>query len=109
MVRGSGVGVFLHSCSRFDVVGWGMLGSPTKLRERGFSSESLSLGSVNHPRRLAVFRFSWVLRPEVEQGFEQLNLCYNLVVFEGEPSQSFVVVVFTLSSCSSPCSGLFRG
>ena len=69
MVRGSGVGVFLHSCSRFDVVDWGMLGSPTKLRERGFSLESLSLGSVNHPRRLAVFRFSWVLHPEVAQGF----------------------------------------
>ena len=57
VVRGSGVGVFLHSCSRFDVVGWGMLGSPTTLRERGSSSESLSVGSVNHPCRLAVFRF----------------------------------------------------
>ena len=57
VVRGSGVGVFLHSCSRFDVVGRGMLGSPTALRERGSSSESLSVGSVNHPCRLAVFRF----------------------------------------------------
>ena len=36
------------------------------------------------------------------------RLCYDLVVLEGEPSQSFVVVVFTLSSCSSPCSGLLE-
>ena len=73
VVRGSGVGVFLHSCSsclRVDVVGRGMLGSPTTLRERGpSSSESLSVGSVNHPCRLAVFRFSWVLLPKMEQGF----------------------------------------
>ena len=58
MVQGSGVGVILHNRSRFDVVGSGMLGSPTKLRERRSSSESLSLGSVNHPRRWAVVR-SW--------------------------------------------------
>ena len=57
MVRGLGVGVLLHSRLRFDVVGWGMLGLPTKLRERGSSSESLLLGSVNHPCRRAVFRF----------------------------------------------------
>ena len=82
--------MFLHSCSRFDVVGWGTLGSPTTLRERGSSSESLSVGSVNHPCRLAVFRFSWVLRPEMEQGFGKLNLCYDLVAFGGKPSQSFV-------------------
>ena len=30
------------------------------------------------------------------------------MVFKGEPSQSFVVVVFTLSSCPSPCSGLLE-
>ena len=56
VVRGSGVGEFLHSCSRFDVVSLGMLGSPTKLLDKGSSSESLSLGSVNHPRRWAGFR-----------------------------------------------------
>ena len=55
-VRGSGVGVFLHRCLRFEVVGWGMLGSPTRLLERSSSLESLSSGSVNHPRRWAVFR-----------------------------------------------------
>ena len=73
VVRGSGVGEFLHSCSscsRVDVVGRGMLGSPTMLRERGSSSsESLSVGSVNHPCLLAVFSFSRVLLPEMEQGF----------------------------------------
>ena len=103
MVRGSGVGVFLHSCSRFDVVG-----SPTKLRERGFSSESLSLGSVNHPRRLAVFRFSWVLRPEVEQGFEQLNLCYDLVGFKRKPGQSFVSSFTLLLILFKPLFRTFR-
>ena len=78
VVRGSGVGVVLHSRSRFVVGGWGMLGSPTRLLDKGFLSESLlsesllseSLlsGSVNHPLRLAVVVLG-VLRPEMEQGF----------------------------------------
>ena len=73
VVWGSGVGVVLHSCSRFVVGGRGMLGSPTILLDKGFLSESLlseslSSGSVNHPLRLAVV-VSWVLRPEMEQGF----------------------------------------
>ena len=72
VVRGSGVGVVLHNCSRV-VVGRGMLGSPTRLRDNGFSSsslsESLSSGSVNHPVRLAVFSFRGFLRPGMEQGF----------------------------------------
>ena len=73
VVRGSGVGVILHSRSRFVVGGWGMLGSPTILLDKGFLSESLlseSLlsGSVNHPLRLAVVVLG-VLRPEMEQGF----------------------------------------
>ena len=61
VVRGSGVGVVLHSGSKFVVGGLGILGSPTKLLDRGLSvssislSESLSFGSVNHPLRLAVF------------------------------------------------------
>ena len=68
VVRGSGVGVVLHSCSRFIVGGWGMLGSPTILLDKGFLSESLLSGSVNHPLRLAVVVLR-VLRPEMEQGF----------------------------------------
>ena len=72
VVRGSGVGVALHSCSKF-VGGRGMLGSPTMLLDKGFLSrsslsESLSSGSVNHPLRFAVV-VSGVLRPEMEQGF----------------------------------------
>ena len=54
VVRGSGMGVVLHNHSRFDVGGRGMLGSPTRLLDRGSSLESLSSGSVNHPRRWAV-------------------------------------------------------
>ena len=54
VVRGSGVGVILHNRSRFDVGGRGMLGSPTRLLDRGSSLESLSSGSVNHPRRWAI-------------------------------------------------------
>ena len=73
VVRGSGVGVVLHSRSRFVVSGWGILGSPTRLLDKGSSSELLLSelllsGSVNHPLRLAVV-VSWVLRPEMEQGF----------------------------------------
>ena len=94
VVRGSGVGVFLHSCSRFDVVGWGMLGSPTTLRERGSSSESLSVGSVNHPCRLAVFRFSWVLRPKMEQGFGLAELVLRLSGFQRKAKSVVRFVVF---------------
>ena len=57
VVRGSGVGVVLHSRSRFVVSGWGILGSPTRLLDKGSSSESLSLGSVNHPLHLAIVFF----------------------------------------------------
>ena len=73
VVRGSGVEVVLHNCSRFDVVGRGRLGSSTRLLDRGSSSESLSSGSVNHPRRWAVFvlglaskdgaRVHWLAKP----------------------------------------------
>ena len=73
-----------------------MLGSPTKLLDRGSSlvslSESLSLGSVNHPLRLAVFVCSWVLRPKMEQGFGLVELVLRLRGFQRKTSQSFKVV-----------------
>ena len=100
VVRGSGVGVVLHSCSRV-VVGRGMLGSPTKLLDKGLSlvslSESLSLGSVNHPLRLAVFVRSWVLHPRMEQGFGLVELVLRLRGFQKKTGQSFKVV-FVLRS-----------
>ena len=72
VVRGSGVGVVLHACSKAVVGSRGTLGSPTRLRDNGFSSgslsESLSSGSVNHPLGLAVFLRGF-LRPGMEQGF----------------------------------------
>ena len=96
VVRGSGVGVVLHSCSRVVVGGRGMLGSPTKLLDKGFLlvslSESLSLGSVNHPLRLAVFVRSWVLRPRMEQGFGLVELVLRLGGFQRKTGQSFKVV-----------------
>ena len=72
------MGVVLHNCSRFDVVGSGMLGSPTRLRERRSSSESLSLGSVNHPRRWAVVRSGSCVQGW-SKGSGKLDLCYDLV------------------------------
>ena len=78
VVWGSGVGVVLHNHSRFDVVGSGMLGSPTRLRERGSSSESLSLGSVNHPRRWAVVCSGSCVQ-RWSKGLGRLDLCYDLV------------------------------
>jgi hypothetical protein len=73
-----------------------MLGSPTKLLDKGFSlvslSESLSLGRVNHPLRLAVFVRSWVLRPKMEQGFESVELVLRLRGFLRKAGQSFKVV-----------------
>ena len=96
VVRGSGVGVVLHSGSKVVVGGRGMLGSPTKLLDNGFSlvslSESLSLGSVNHPLRLAVFVRSWVLRPKMEQGFGLVKLVLRLRGFQRKTGQSFKVV-----------------
>ena len=71
-------------------MGSGMLGSPTRPLERGSSSESLSLGSVNHPRRWAVVvlglaskdgaRVRWLAKPV-------LRLSWS---FRERPSQSFV-------------------
>ena len=72
------MGVILHNHSRFDVVGSGMLGSLTKLRERRSSSESLSLGSVNHPRRWAVVRSGSCVQGW-SKGSGKLDLCYDLV------------------------------
>ena len=91
VVRGSGVGVVLHNRSRFAVGGLGILGSPTRLLERGSSSESLSSGSVNHPLRWAVV-VSWVLHPEMEQGFVQAKpvLRFSWLSRESQVSRSFL-------------------
>ena len=78
VVWGSGVGVVLHNRSRFDVVGSGMLGLLTKLRERRSLSESLSLGSVNHPRRWAIVRSGSCIQ-RWSKGLGKLDLCYDLV------------------------------
>ena len=81
MVQGSGVGVFLHKCLRLNGskgVGSCMLGSPTRLQDSRSLSESSSFRSQKSPRLCAVMASS-VLRPEMEQGFVQRNLCYDLV------------------------------
>ena len=60
VVRGSGVGVFLHRCSRLNSskgVGSCILGSPTRLWDNRSSSESSSFGGRNKPRRRAVMAF----------------------------------------------------
>ena len=71
MIRGLGVGVLLHRCSRLNglkgVVSC-MLGSPTKLQDSGSSSESSSFGSQNSPCLHAIVAFP-VLLPGMEQGF----------------------------------------
>ena len=97
MVQGSGVGVVLHNRSRFDVGGWGILGSPTRLLDRGSSSESLSSGSVNHPLRWAIVGF-WVLHPEMEQGFVQAKPVLRLswLSMENQVSRLFVQVFLLL-------------
>ena len=86
VVRGSGVGVVLHSCSRFVVGGLGMLGSPTILLDKGFwsrssLSESLSSGSVNHPLRFAVVVSGGLASRDGARVRLQLNLCYDLAGF----------------------------
>ena len=78
VVWGSGVGVVLHNRSRFDVIGSGMLGSPTRLQERRSLSESLSSGSVNHPRCWAVVRSGSCVQGW-SKGSGKLDLCYDLV------------------------------
>ena len=71
MIRGLGVGVLLHRCSRLNglkgVVSC-TLGLPTKLQDSGSSSESSSFGSQNSPRLRAVVAFL-ILCPGMEQGF----------------------------------------
>ena len=71
MIRGLGMGVLLHKCSRLNgskgVVSC-TLGLPTKLRDSGSLSESSSFGSQNSPRLRAVVVFL-VLHPGMEQGF----------------------------------------
>ena len=96
VVRGSGVGVVLHSGSKVVVGGRGMLGSPTKLLDKGSSlvslSESLSLGSVNHPLCLAVF-----VRGSCVRRWSKGSVLVELVLrlrgfFRGKTDQSFKVV-----------------
>ena len=60
VVQGLGVGEFLHRCSRLKGskgVGSCTLGSPTKLRDSGSSSESSSVGGRKSPRLRAVMAF----------------------------------------------------
>ena len=71
VVRGSGVGVFLHRCSRLNGSKGAVsctLGSLTRLRDSGSSSESSLFKSQNSPCLRAVVAFL-VLRPGMEQGF----------------------------------------
>ena len=60
VVRGSGVGVLLHRCSRLNgskgVVSC-TLSSPTKLRDSGSLSELSLFGSRNSPHLRAVVAF----------------------------------------------------
>ena len=89
------MGVVLHNHSRFDVGGWGILGSPTRLLERGSSSESLSSGSVNHPLHWAVV-VSGSCVQRWSKGSFKLNLCYDLAGFRGK-AKSVVRLVQVLS------------
>ena len=62
VVHGSGVGAFLHRCSRLNGskgVGSCILGSPTRLRDNGSLSESSLFGGQNRPRRRAVMVSLW--------------------------------------------------
>ena len=83
-VRGSGVAGLLHRCSRLNGSKGPVcstVGSPPRelLVSSCPSSESGSLGGrILHPPRVIVFSCSGVLRPKMEQGFQQLNLCYDL-------------------------------
>ena len=64
VVRSSGVGAFLHRCSRLNGskgVGSWMLGSPTRLQDNRSSSELSSFGGQNRPHcRAVVASFSLV-------------------------------------------------
>ena len=83
-VHGSGVADLLHRCSRLNSSKGRLcstVGSPPRelLVSSCPSSELGSLGGqILHPPRVVVFSSLGVLHPEMEQGFQQLNLCYNL-------------------------------
>ena len=98
VVCGSGVGVFLHRCSRLKGskgVGSCTLGSPTKLRDRGSSSELSSIGGRNSPCRHAIMAF---LRSCVQRwskgSLAKQNLSYNLVDLRNESRVSRPFVSF---------------
>ena len=60
VVQGLGVGEFLHKCSRLKGlkgVGFCTLGSPTRLRDGGSSSESFLVGGRKSPRLCAIMAF----------------------------------------------------
>ena len=85
VVRGSGVGVFLHRCSRLNGskgVGSCTLGSPTKLQDSRSSSESSSFGSRNSPHRRAVVAFL----QSCVQKWSKGSLAAELMLRLGRPS-----------------------
>ena len=83
-VRGLGVAGLLHRCLRLNGSKGPVcstVGSPPRelLVNSCPSSELGSLGGrILHPLQVVVFSCLGVLRPEMEQGFRQLNLCYDL-------------------------------
>ena len=99
VVWGSGVGAFLHRCSRLKGskgVGSCTLGSPTKLQDSGSSSESFLVGGRNGPRFHAVMVFLQFLHPEMEQGFVGSKTCATTC-------STFIVKVGpVVHSCSFP-------
>ena len=111
VVRGSGVGVVLHSCSRFVVGGLGMLGSPTMLLDKGFLSrsslsESLSSGRVNHPLRFAVGVSGGLASKGGARVRVKLNLCYDFAGFRWKAKS--VVHWFRLFALRSSKGLLFK-
>ena len=106
-VRGSGVAGLLHRCSRLNGSKGPVcstVGSPPRelLVNSCPSSESGSLGGrILHPLRVVVSSCFGVLRPKMEQGFQQLNLCYDLRSHL-TISQLFSVQLF-VGICKSPC------
>ena len=55
------------------------VGSPTMLRDNGFLLESLSSGNLNDLCVFCAVLVFFVLHPEMEQGFVQQILCYDLL------------------------------
>ena len=110
VVQGSGVGIFLHKCSKLNdskgVVPV-TVGSLTILRDRGFSSESLSSSSQNDLCVFCAVFVPFVLHPEMEQGFAQQILCYDLASPQAIRTRS--VVRFSLFFNPNPGLAFIQG